>query len=119
MTRVLLVDDEVDLTWLLARQLERAGFEVARAESMEEALAVHTAAPCQVLVTDLHLPDADGIELSVRISIPVRVALTGSSDPSDAARLTAAGFFEVLVKPIASDALVAAIRRAELRAPGA
>jgi DNA-binding response OmpR family regulator len=112
MTRVLLVDDEVDLTWLLGLELERAGFEVCCADSIETALAVHGATPCEVLVTDLHLPDGDGVELARRITIPVRLALTGSSDPADAARLSAVGFSAVLVKPIAADVLVASIRRA-------
>ena len=112
MTRVLLVDDDEDLCELVAAQLTRAGFEVAVADSLRSALEVASEQkPFDVLITDLHLPDADGAMVAQALGVPIKLALTGSSSPSDAKRLMGEGFAAVLVKPLMANQLVEALKR--------
>ncbi|MBS1153629.1 MAG: response regulator [Myxococcaceae bacterium] len=112
MTRVLLVDDETDLADLMASQLTRAGFEVRCADALLSAEAANLETKFDVLVTDLHLPDGDGVDVARSLKIPICLALTGSSVEADAKRLISEGFAMVLVKPVTSARLVAAIHDA-------
>ncbi len=112
MTRVLVVDDDRDLSELVAAQLKREGFEVSLADSLLGALQVASEEdPFDVLITDLHLPDADGDSVAEALGVPIKLALTGSSSAADAQRLLAAGFSEVLIKPLTGVELVEALRR--------
>lgn len=113
MTRVLIVDDEPDFAVLLSRQLGRAtGFEVKTADSLQAAKELCETETFDVLVTDLNLPDGDGLEVKRVTSIPCCLALTGSSTGADLLRLKKAGFAEVLVKPVTAGNLAAAITAA-------
>jgi CheY-like chemotaxis protein len=60
--RVLVVDDNRELREVLQRVLAQAGYEVDAAGDGEEALRIQDARPAQVLVTDIFMPDRDGIE---------------------------------------------------------
>lgn len=112
MTRVLLVDDDRELCELLGAQLTRAGYEVSVADSLLAALQVASEeAPFDALITDLHLPDADGSAVAEALGVPIKLALTGSSSKEDAQRLLAAGFAAVLVKPLSGKQLVEALTR--------
>ncbi len=110
MKRVLLVDDDADLSELLATQLRRAGYEVSMADSLHNALEVTSReAVFDVLITDLNLPDADGAAVAKALGVPIKLALTGSSSPADAKRLLADGFAAVLVKPLSGKQVVEAL----------
>src|SRR5690349_8081507 len=61
--RVLLVDDEPDQVALLCAMLTPLGMEVSTAESAEQAQIVFQRQPTDVVVTDLNLPGASGIDL--------------------------------------------------------
>ncbi len=112
MTRVMLVDDDLELVELLAHQLKRAGYQVRFADSCASAVEIARAEPrFDLLITDLHLPDADGAEVAAQLKAHVSLALTGSSAPSDVARLRAAGFAEVLVKPLTGRQMLEAVTR--------
>jgi CheY-like chemotaxis protein len=60
--RVLVVDDNRELREVLQRVLAQAGYEVDAAADGEEALRIQGERPAQVLVTDIFMPDRDGIE---------------------------------------------------------
>ncbi len=110
MTRVLLVDDDRELAELFARQLIRAGFDAQFADSLAGARAIAQAGPpFDVLITDLHLPDADAVEVAEAVKARVQVVLTGSSSAVDARRLREAGFAAVLVKPLTGRQLIDAV----------
>ena len=112
MTRVLLVDDDRDLSELLAAHLTRSGYQVCSADSLLDALHVASEEkPFDVLITDLNLPDADGTSVAEALGVPIKLALTGSSSAVDAKRLIDAGFAEVLVKPLSGKHLVDAVAR--------
>jgi DNA-binding NtrC family response regulator len=62
-TSVLIVDDNADMRSFLRIVLERAGFEAHVAADGERALDLQRAHPVDVLVSDIFMPECDGIEL--------------------------------------------------------
>jgi DNA-binding response OmpR family regulator len=62
-TSALIVDDNPDMRSFLRIVLERAGFEVQVAADGERALDLQRAHPVEVLITDIFMPECDGIEL--------------------------------------------------------
>ncbi|MBM9538112.1 sigma 54-interacting transcriptional regulator [Desulfobulbus alkaliphilus] len=114
--RILLVDDEADLLRLWKLRLESKDYEVAVAESGEEALATFAAFKPDVVLTDLRMPGIDGIALfeSIRAlnkSVPVIIITAHGSIP-EAIDATRQGVFSFLTKPIEGVALVREIERA-------
>ncbi len=62
MTRVLIVDDNPDSREMLRSLLEMERYEVAVAANGEQALRLQRTTPADVVVTDLFMPDKDGME---------------------------------------------------------
>ena len=62
-TSVLIVDDNADMRSFVKIVLERAGFEAQVAADGERALDLQRAHPVDVLITDIFMPERDGIEL--------------------------------------------------------
>ncbi len=113
MENILLVDDNADARILIAELLASKGYEVAQAENAGEALEVYqkNADKIRLLVTDIVLPDASGIDLSVRIALinPAVRTLYISGHSAD----SIAGLPEnavMLKKPFSPDALILKIR---------
>ncbi len=122
-TRVLVVDDEPAARSGLQKLLSDR-FTVDVAEDGVAALAVAAEHAPDVVVTDLKMPNMDGIELTKKLheidnELPVIVA-TSFSDVNNAVHAMRAGAEDYLTKPIDFDALVVSIERAlerrELRA---
>jgi two-component system, OmpR family, alkaline phosphatase synthesis response regulator PhoP len=117
---VLLVDDEENLTSLVAAYLEREGYGVVSVASGAEALRVLSREPVRLVVLDLALPDMDGLDvcrqIRTRSSVPV-VMLTARDDPPDRLAGLAAGADDYIGKPFSPLELVArmkaVLRRAE------
>jgi len=65
--RILVVDDNADLRSTIQALLQADGFEVVVAGDGEAALAAHQARPADVVITDLFMPDKDGIETIVEL----------------------------------------------------
>lgn len=61
MQSVLVIDDERNVREALKRVLDRAGFTTRTAESVEDGLAQLRAAMADVVVTDIIMPDIDGV----------------------------------------------------------
>jgi CheY-like chemotaxis protein len=122
MTRALVVDDAADLRFLIREVLERAGMEVAEAESGADAL--HTlaiAARPDVVVLDVQMPDMDGWETLAAIrkmpgiaDVPV-IMCTVKSQPADALRAWELGCDAYLAKPFDIRELAAATASAATR----
>ena len=71
MARILLVDDEAGLLSVMARYVETLGHDVRTASSGREAMALLEEGGVDVVVTDINMPDVDGLEIlnSVRRSV--------------------------------------------------
>ncbi len=112
--RVLVVDDETDFVATYERLLRREGYEVVAATSRATGLAMLAADPPHLVISDLRLPDGDGLDVvraarGARAPVPV-IVVTGY--PSDESRRAAfaAGATRFLAKPFAAAVLLAAIR---------
>lgn len=119
--RLLVVEDNAELSKLLADRLKSSGYEVDVAGTVEEANASLTAALYAAVILDLSLPDGDGSSILRELRhrkdpIPVLV-LTARGGVSDRVSGLRSGADDYLVKPFAFDELVARIE-ALLRRPG-
>ncbi len=65
--RILIVEDEAEIADMLKEMLERDGHEIELAASGRDALARLDAAPVDLIISDLHMPDLDGPELYRRL----------------------------------------------------
>ena len=116
---VLLVEDQDQIRSLLARQLERSGFEVVEAANGYEALTTWRRAPeaIDIIVSDIVMPVMDGPSMVERVrsqsrDLPVVFisGYPGAADPSE--RETPLPDAPLLRKPFAAAELVKAIRAA-------
>ena len=117
---ILLVEDDPTTCAYLLALTEALPARVDAAASIGAALRYATANPYDLWLVDANLPDGTGIELLARLRAlsPATPALahTAAHERGALEPLIAAGFAEVLVKPIDADAWRAAIRRALGRA---
>ena len=60
------MDDDADMRLSMKLLLERAGYEVGTAPTGNRALELQRQAPCDVLITDIFMPDVDGLETIAR-----------------------------------------------------
>ena len=112
MRHVLLVEDHADSAEALCLLLEGEGYRVHLATSIAAAI-VSASEECDVLVSDLQLPDGSGHSLLQRLPRPLpAIAVSGFGAPEDVKRSREAGFVDHLVKPVSGDRLLEAIARA-------
>ena len=102
--RVFVVEDHADTLTYLLLYLEMRGHQVAAATSMGGALAALPGAGCNVLISDIGLPDGDGWELLRRLQplLPqpmYAVSMSGFSLPTGQQRSRDAGYRRHLFKP--------------------
>ncbi len=117
--RVLIVDDEADMSALAEFILAQQGAKVTVASSATEALTILTQFIPDVLVSDIGMPEMDGYMLMRQVrklgseqggTIPA-IALTAYASEYDRRQALAAGFQLHLPKPVEPEALVEAIVR--------
>lgn len=118
MAKVLLIEDDATMLSLLRTLLEIEGFQVAILSAPDDLLAkVHQLSP-QVIVLDVHLKNASGIELLRQIRQDAdlracRVLMASGMDLAEECRLAGADGF--LMKPFMPDDLIRQVR--QLAAP--
>jgi DNA-binding NtrC family response regulator len=102
--RVLLVDDEPDQVALMCAMLTPLGMDVATAESAEQAQTIFHRQPADVVVTDLNLPGASGIDLIRELrkseNPPAVVLITGEGSVTSAVEALKLGATDYLQKPV-------------------
>jgi two-component system CheB/CheR fusion protein len=106
--RLLVVEDHAPTLSVLTKLLERRGHKVEPASTVRGALALAEVNRFDLVITDLGLPDGNGIELMQKLSTDyglLGIALTGYGMEDDVARTKAAGFRAHLVKPISFELL--------------
>jgi two-component system C4-dicarboxylate transport response regulator DctD len=113
---VLFVDDEEDLRIAAAQTLMLADLPVTALSRAEDALAHITRAFPGILVTDISMPDMDGLTLMQRAleidaAFPV-ILVTGQGDVDLAVKSMREGAYDFIEKPYAPARLVDTIRRA-------
>jgi two-component system response regulator PilR (NtrC family) len=113
---VLLVDDEPDILELLELALRKMGLEVDKAGNAREAMAKLASRRYDLCLTDMRLPDGDGIQVVQHISkhnldVPVAV-ITAHGNMENAVIALKLGAFDYLSKPVSLDQLRALVKSA-------
>src|SRR5947208_512545 len=110
---LLLVDDDPAVLRAIGDYFERIGYEVWREGTGEEAMRTHRGVRTDVVVLDLHLPDASGLVVLERLRREgaAVILLTGQGDIETAVKAMQLGAENFLTKPVDMTHLSAAIAR--------
>jgi two-component system response regulator PilR (NtrC family) len=114
--RVLLVDDEPDILELLGMALGKMGLQVDKAENVQVALKKLREQRYNLCLTDMHLPDGDGLQVVQYITqhnldVPCAV-ITAHGNMENAIAALKVGAFDYLAKPVALDQLRVLVKSA-------
>jgi len=114
--KILLVDDEQGLVAFLEEVVREEGFRVRKAESAQEALAALEEEAFQLVITDLRMPEVDGLELLRRIrerdpqiGVIVMTAFASLETAVEALRL---GAMDYITKPLHVQEIQVVLRKA-------
>ena len=116
MVTVLIIDDEVTLRNLMARVIQLEGYTVIQAGTIKEGLNLLRKDSVQVVVTDVKLPDGNGVDLTVKIkqefpSVEI-VVLTAYGTIEDGVKAIKNGAFDYLTKGDHQEKIIPILSRA-------
>ncbi|MBI3329892.1 MAG: sigma-54-dependent Fis family transcriptional regulator [Nitrospinae bacterium] len=101
--RILVVDDEESVRWVLTRGLSRRGWKVQSAETAHAALRRLSEQAYALVFLDVRLPDADGLSVLEQIRVqpnpPMVVVMTAQGTVDTAINAMKKGAFEYIIKP--------------------
>ena len=110
---IILVEDDANVSHMLSRQLERAGYSVRSASTIATARQL-VQNPWDLVILDRNLPDGDGVDLcrELRSADPHAYIVMLTANSSDAAKLEgfACGADDYITKPAQIEELIARIR---------
>lgn len=115
--RILVVDDEEAIREIVSSMLANAGYQTRQAASGTEALALISGdEPFELILTDLMMPEMDGIALLERVKearpdVPA-IMVTAVHDISVALAAIRNGAYDYLLKPFEREQMLAMVRRA-------
>jgi len=114
--RILIVEDDPDISELVAHYLDKAGFASDRIASGRDAVAAIAARPPDLVILDLMLPQVDGLEICRVVrsdkktaAIPI-IMLTARGEESERIVGLEIGADDYLAKPFSPNELVARVR---------
>jgi two-component system, chemotaxis family, chemotaxis protein CheY len=114
---IMTVDDSASTRLLVSFTLKKAGYHVVEAVDGRDALAKLTGPRIHMILTDLHMPDMDGIELTRKVRanpsckfIPIVLA-TAECQPESKQEGKKAGVTGWLEKPFKPEQLLAVVKR--------
>ena len=120
--RILIVDDERQITRVLSRGLTTQGYDVHVAADGESALQTFSDWHPDLIITDLSMPNMNGMELCRRVrafsDVPIIVLSVKGEEQAKVEALDA-GADDYVTKPFGIDELLARIRASLRRAPSA
>ncbi len=116
MTKLLIIEDDMDMSLLLKKFLNKNGYEVELTPNGTKGIAAFTANPADLVLCDYRLGDMDGIEVLKKIkevepTVPF-IIMTGYSDIRTAVNVMKLGAFDYLAKPLLPDETLQLIKRA-------
>tara|TARA_B100000965_G_C19515772_1_gene724150 strand:+ start:114 stop:689 length:576 start_codon:yes stop_codon:yes gene_type:complete len=110
---LLIVDDDDPLRGRLARAMEKKGFTILEAKSVENAINIVKKTPTSFAVIDLRLEDGNGLDVVKELSKAKKdsriVMLTGYGNLPTAVEAVKAGAIDYLAKPVDADDVEAAL----------
>lgn len=114
---IMTADDSASIRQMVSFTLTRAGFSVTEAVDGQDALTKLTAGAADLLITDLNMPNMDGLELIRRVRglpqfkyVPI-IMLTTESQVEKKMEGKAAGATGWIVKPFTQEQLVAVVNK--------
>lgn len=117
MAAIMTVDDAATIRKMVAWTLKSAGHEVVEAVDGADALRAVAAKPVDLVISDINMPNMDGIELTRRLRaapatarVPI-ILLTTESDAEKKAAGKAAGATGWMVKPFNQESLLAVVAK--------
>ena len=110
---LLLIDDDPDILRAVGEYFGRLGYEVHRAPTAQAGIETFERVRPEVVILDLHLPDANGLEVleHLRAAGGAVLLLTGQADVQTAVRAMQLGAENFLTKPVDMTHLAAATAR--------
>ena len=121
MTRVMVVEDDRDISEMLSIVLNEAGIDVDLVDRGDQVISTFRTNPPDLVLLDLMLPGKDGVsvcqELRNESLVPI-VMLTAKSETSDVVKGLEAGADDYMVKPFNGQELLARIRTRLRRSQG-
>ena len=121
MAKILIVDDDTTFCIMLRKWLEKRGFDVDTAFSYKDAVKQLDKAGFDLVLTDLRLPDKDGIDLLrvIKEKMPKTQVLlmTGYADIQTAVTAIKLGAFDYVAKPVIPDEILKR-KKFPFQAPG-
>jgi len=115
MDPILVVDDEADFVANYQRLLRRRGYRVVSAGSRGDGLVIVEREPLALVITDLRLPDGDGLELvraARRRPTPTpSIVVTGFASEASRMAALAAGASGYLAKPFAAASFISLVEK--------
>jgi CheY-like chemotaxis protein len=113
---ILVADDEAPLRWSISAILQSAGHRVVEADDGQVALGLLQEQDFDVLVLDLHMPNADGMAILRQVQVPPLIVIVYSAFAYflvDAVRdAVGAKVFRYMQKPVPPLELIAAVNEA-------
>src|SRR5215467_15775511 len=120
-SRVLVVDDEPQITRVLRTVLSSQGYQVRTAAEGEAALSNFAEFRPELVITDLYMPHMDGVELCKRIramsAVPI-IVLSVKGEERTKVEALDCGADDYVTKPFGTDELLARVRAALRRRGG-
>jgi CheY-like chemotaxis protein len=120
--KILVVEDHLDSAAVMKYILTQAGHSVCHATSVASAIEAVTSQSFDVILSDIGLPDGDGVSLikAVRqLCGAPAIALSGYGMREEIERCLRAGFSKHLIKPVTLDTLVETIAKVHAAAKAA
>ncbi|MGZ3884641.1 MAG: sigma-54-dependent transcriptional regulator [Bacteroidia bacterium] len=116
MTKLLIIEDDIDMSLLLKRFLTKNGFEVDTVSNGKSGIAAFSANQADLVLCDYRLGDIEGVEVLKKIkdiepTVPF-IIMTGYSDIRTAVNVMKMGAFDYLTKPLLPDETLQIIKRA-------
>ncbi len=117
--KILVIDDDTAFCVMLKTFLEKKGYDVVNAFNANDALEELNRTQFDIVITDIRLPDSDGLEilrLIKEMSSKTQVILmTGYTDIKSAVSAMKSGAFDYVGKPINPDEILHTIKQALIR----
>jgi putative nucleotidyltransferase with HDIG domain len=114
--RILVADDEVDITTVLGDILAEQGYSVTRADNGDDAWKKAQAEPFDAVITDLKMPGMGGLELLRRVKQAgqhsVVIIMTGFATVETAIEALKIGAYDYILKPFKVSELLQVVDRA-------
>jgi two-component system response regulator HydG len=116
MSKILIIEDDFDMSQLLKRFLAKNGFEVHLAQNGKKGIVAFTENEPDIILCDLRLGDIEGTQVlreikEINPTVPF-IMMTGYSDIRTAVSILKMGAFDYLAKPLLPDEMLQTIKKA-------